>query len=341
MAKIGRVDSDAGRFVNINRFVENMRLNEVQTTSDFGFMADLIDRGMKAGAADRLIPTSYDKIGYRRDTKSFESAKDYELNRAKLVEKVLEKAPYLPKEPEESYYEYKTYKYGEQYDISWEAWLRDGRDLGILQQMYGKSQAWIQSAEYTKEYEFTSIWAGNDTFFTAPRGNLLNLSLSAANLSTAIEALKSQTDPAGNVSFLGGQMFLVVPPELEYTARGIVNSASLITGENATIGEANPVYNAAQLIVNPFLPTFEDNGETDTWYLFADPRLVPAVRYGYVIGEEAPQITVRDSDARMLMGGSEVDPFDGSFESDDIEFRLRFTFGADLMDYRGAVRSTP
>ena len=36
------------------------------------------------------------------------------------------------------------------------------------------------------------------------------------------------------------------------------------------------------------------------------------------------------------MGGAS-DPFEGTWLSDDIEFKLRFTFGADQLDYRGAI----
>jgi hypothetical protein len=51
-------------------------------------------------------------------------------------------------------------------------------------------------------------------------------------------------------------------------------------------------------------------------------------------------VYVREGDARPLMGGGGVDPFDGDFLSDEIEFKLRFTFGVDEADWRGGYKST-
>jgi len=48
---------------------------------------------------------------------------------------------------------------------------------------------------------------------------------------------------------------------------------------------------------------------------------------------------VKEADARMLLGGGS-DPFDGAFLNDDIEFKVRFTFGVDEVDWRGGYKST-
>jgi hypothetical protein len=50
-------------------------------------------------------------------------------------------------------------------------------------------------------------------------------------------------------------------------------------------------------------------------------------------------VFIKVADAQRLLGGTS-DPFDGSFATDDIEFKLRFTFGVDLLDNRGAYKST-
>ena len=336
--------TDSGKWINVRKYVENYKkhFDEVQTTSDFDFIADLIDRGVQAGYSEAIIPTTYQILGYKRNVKSFEPAKDYELNKIRTVERVAEKGQYLPKEPVESYYEYINYKYGEQYDVSWEAWLRDGKDLNILHNMFAKSAAWVQSAEYTKEELFTSAWAGNASFFTVQQGNLLtSQALTADNLAEAIATLKSFTDTLGNIAAYGGPMYLVVPPSLEYLAKNLIGSPMLITGANLTMGNLNTNMGTCKVIVNNFLPVYDTGDDANSWYVFASPAIRPAVRYGYVEGYEDIEITVRDSDARMLMSGAEQSPFEGSFLTDDIEFRMRFNFGADLMDWRGAVRCTP
>ena len=333
-----------GSSFSINKFAKAQRVKEVMTTSDFGFMADLIDRGVMAGYMDQVVPATFTTLGYRRDTKELARAggkgqgKDYQINAPRLIPPVREKGEYLPIDPDDTYYSFKTYKYGCQWDISWEAWLNDNRDLNLLGDY---PQSWGMSAMYTREYLFTQAFAANATFFTDAQGNLnddAGGALSATSLAAAIVAIRGLADPAGNVGSYAGPLYLVVPPSLEFTARAIVGSPNLITGANGTLSEFNPMYNAVQVVVNHFLPTIDAVQGTIGWYLFCDPRIRPAVRYGFLAGYEEPEIFIKAADAQRLAGGS-GDPFDGSFLDDDIAFKLRFTFGANLVDYRGAYWS--
>ena len=122
-----------GRIAEVNRRL-GMRVQETMTTSDFTHLADLTDRGVMKGYLDEVIPITFDKIGYRRDTSDLARAggkgrgRDYELNAPKLIPQVLEKGEYRPIDPAETYFEFKTYKYGCQWDLSWEAWLADNRE---------------------------------------------------------------------------------------------------------------------------------------------------------------------------------------------------------------------
>lgn len=336
--------------IDIRKFAEaakDGKLDEVMTVSDFAHMATVIDRSVASGYTESVIPDTFSILGYRYDTVSFETGNSYRLDRVKTIPRVYEKGKYLPNDPNEESFSFKTYKYGEQLDLSWESWLRDGKDLSLLHSLAQSMNAWGASVIYTQEKLFTAAWAQNSTLFcnshNDPDGNALtnsdNLLASTAltedNFSTALVSLKTFDGPSGNIEPYAGPVYLVVPASLEGTARRIINSQQTITGEDQTIGSYNPAYNAATVIVPPFL---EGYSSTD-WYLFADPRIRPAVRYGYVQGQQEPNVWVKDSDARSLMDGS-TDPFAGSFESDDIEFKLRMTFGADLVDWRGAVRCT-
>ena len=333
-----------GSAFSINRYAKANRVKEVMTTSDFGFMADLIDRGVIAGYMNEAVPSTFTTLGYRRDTKELARAggkgqgKDYQINAPRLIPVVREKGEYLPIDPDETYYNFTTYKYGCQWDISWEAWLNDNRDLNLLGDY---PQSWGMSAMYTREYMFTAAFAANAAFFTDALGNLnddAGGALSATSLAAAIIAIRGQDDPSGNVGMYAGPLYLVVPPALEFTAKAIVGSPTLITGTGATTGANNPMYNACVVIVNHFLPVIDTVQGDIGWYLFCDPRIRPAVRYGYLSGYEEPEIYIKAADAQRLAGGS-GDPFDGSFLDDDIAFKLRFTFGANLVDYRGAYWS--
>ncbi len=332
--------------VSLNRFAKQVREGRVQetmTTSDFAYMADLIDRGTKQGYLNDEVPVTYPILGRRQDSTTFEASKDYEINAAKLVPPVAEKGEYLVADPELTSYEFTMRKYGQQFDISWEAWLRDQRDLRLVADY---PPSWGLAARYSMEYYFTAAWAANSTLFTAgattnkwagAQFTSTNADLSAANLAEAIAHIRSFSDPASNVAPYMGPLYLVVPPNLEFTARQIVASAKLKGDRNEP--ENNPMYGACTPVVNYFLPTIDTVQGTTAWYLFCSPRLRPAVRYGFLRGYEEPEIFVKDSDARALAGGAQ-DPFAGSFATDDIAFKLRFTFGTGLVDWRGAFMST-
>jgi hypothetical protein len=345
--KNSQITDEPGRagtgYMSMSKFAAAQRVQEVMTTSDFGFLADLVDRGTMAGYMDDAIPTTYETIGYRRDTQDLARAgangrgRDYQINAAKLVPMVFEKGEYLPTTVADTYYEFRTFKYGWQWDLSWEAWMADGRDLGMLQ---GIPQTWGLSARYTREYMFTVAFAADPVFFTEAQGNLENDAggaLSITSLMAGVAAIQSQTDPAGNIDPYAGPLYLVVPPALAVTAQQIVGTTGYVGG-TTTVLNSNPAFGAARVVVNHFLPVVDTVQGNTGWYLFAEPRLRPAVRYGYLRGFETPEVFVKEADARRLGGGS--DPFDGSFLDDDIAFKLRFTFGADLVDYRGAYFST-
>jgi hypothetical protein len=302
-------------------------------------MADLIDRSVAAGYNNESVMTNYQIIGYRRDTADLAGAhggqgRDYRIDAPRVIPIVPEKGEYLPIDVNEDYFEFRTYKYGCQWDISWEAYLRDNRDLGLLMQY---PQNWGLSARYTMQFVFTSAFAGNTTFFSSAHNNYddgADSALDEDSLDAALTMLQSQTDAAGNILPYAGRVYLVVPPSLERTARQLLNATFSFSGTNITV--ANLVNQTAELIVDPFLPAADTVSGDTAWYLFCDPAIRPAMRYGFLTGFEQPEIFVKAAEAQALFGGAE-DPFSGTFLSDNIEFKLRFTWGADTADYRGAV----
>ena len=320
------------------------RVQEVMSSSDLTYMADLIDRGTMVSYLDQSIPVTYPTIGWRRDTTTLSrrgsgNGVDYRLNAARLIPRVDEGAEYLTIDPDDESYTAHTYKYGASFSLTWETWLADNRDLGLLAQY---PQTWGLSARYTQQYEFTNKYANSATLFTGAHGNYMSgagSQLDATNLALAIHAIRNFLDPSGNVSPYAGPLYLVVPTTLELTARALVESQVVITGDALTMPANNQVRNSATVVVDHFLEAVSTANATTAWYLFKDPRLCPALRYGYLRGYETPQVYVKEADARMLLGGGS-DPFDGAFLNDDIEFKVRFTWGVDEVDWRGGYKST-
>jgi hypothetical protein len=49
---------------------------------------------------------------------------------------------------------------------------------------------------------------------------------------------------------------------------------------------------------------------------------------------------VKKSNAMQLVGGGDVNAFDGDFDTDAIAYRLRYIFGGAAVDGRGGYAST-
>ncbi|MGH2356199.1 MAG: Mu-like prophage major head subunit gpT family protein, partial [Chloroflexota bacterium] len=149
----------------------------------------------------------------------------------------------------------------------------------------------------------------------ASHGNRGTAALSATALQDAITAMMKQTNSAGKRLNLRPR-YLLVPPDLLFTALTIVNS-SLVPGS------ANNDVNVLQGVVEPIsVAQFTD--VTD-WYVMADPALVEGLEVGFVGGREAPDLLLQDAPTAGMV-----------FTNDQISFRVRWEFGGGWVDYRGA-----
>lgn len=172
--------------------------------------------------------------------------------------------------------------------------------------------------------------------FHSNHGNLLALALTEDNLGTAIQKMRIQTDPNGLRIGLRPRL-LVIPPELELTARRILNSTAVPqpvegvaqTGIRYGVGGQNVLANAVDYIVEDY---FTDSND---WYLFADPQEAPVLGVGFLNGVETPDIFLRDPGMRNVLGGT--DPYTMYF--DEIWWKCRHDWGTGVFDWRGALAS--
>jgi hypothetical protein len=100
---------------------------------------------------------------------------------------------------------------------------------------------------------------------------------------------------------------LVVGPELETAAERLL--ASIYA---ATFMDANPFASKLTLMVEPRI--------TDSsWYVFADPAVMPVLEYAYLSSAQGPQMSSREG-----------------WDVLGMEFRVVLDFGAGAVDWRGA-----
>jgi len=175
---------------------------------------------------------------------------------------------------------------------------------------------------------FEVLLANAGSFFDAGRGNYMDGADSALTfdgLAQAITLMMLQRDDEGNDLDLRPRT-LLVPPELQTTARALLESEYL-----EQIAERTPTGNslrrAVSIEVEPRLSNtakFGSQASDKHWYLFTSPSAVPMV-VAFFEGRQSPTVEYfgLDHQANKLA----------------VTWRVYHDFGTALVDPRAAVRS--
>ncbi len=183
------------------------------------------------------------------------------------------------------------------------------------------------AARKVADLVYTTLLANGGNFFAAGNNNLATgagSALQASSLGDAIAKMRKQRDAEGNDLSIAPRV-LLVPPELEVTARQLLESTDVNrTGDQAPRG--NALQGSAALAVESRLSNTGkfSNGSTTAWYLFGGPQDVPFV-VGFLDGQETPRVEFfgLDSDPSTLA----------------VSWRVYHDFGAALGDFRAAVKA--
>jgi len=144
--------------------------------------------------------------------------------------------------------------------------------------------------------------------FHADHDNIGSSALSESSLSAAVTAMREQTSEKGNpLNIEPG--YLLVPPELEFTAKKLVNS-TLVPG--SSYNDINVLQGMMEVLVEPLLT------DANNWYVIAKASSIQTIEMGFLGGRETPEILVKED-----------------FERDVIWYKGRIVFGGAVMDYRG------
>jgi hypothetical protein len=236
----------------------------------------------------------------------------------------------LPVVPEDSAYTtatltdsaatYVPQKRGNLVTVSREVIIND--DLQAIKQIPTKLAV---SAAYTLAefvYGFltsgANIYDGSPLFTSgAPHNNLGASALSTAAMQTGVTAMREQTNYAGKRIGLRPR-YLVVPPELEWTAMVATKSAGIPGSPN---NDLNTMLGFVTPIVSPQLTS------STQWFLIADPREIDTVEIGFVGGVTDPALYIQDN---PLIGTS--------FSQDVLAFKIRHEYGGCVTDFRSCYR---
>ncbi|HWR17126.1 MAG TPA: hypothetical protein VN577_20015 [Terriglobales bacterium] len=181
-----------------------------------------------------------------------------------------------------------------------------------------------RAARRTLKQVITDILVNNPNFggdgvalFHAGHSNLSAVALSAAELDARAIALAKQAEKDSNKRLGLRLNWIAVPVDLEPTARQINRNDS---GTNNWFQKFGA--NDERIIVNELFTDAND------WYYGAPVADAPSIEVGFLDNQQAPTILLAN------------DPRTGTqFTNDQLQYKVRFVFGAVATDYRGVGKA--
>lgn len=172
---------------------------------------------------------------------------------------------------------------------------------------------------------FWSKFLNNSAFFTTARKNVNEgvANMTVGGLTATETIFMDQVDPDGKPLGIMPAL-LVVPTPLKVSANTLMRSERLITGENATLGEANPYAGRFQVESSPYLSNASYTGNSSiAWYMLANPAELPMIEIAALFGRVEPVVETADADFNVL----------------GVQMRGYSDVGVELQEYRAAVRA--
>lgn len=254
----------------------------------------------------------------------------------------LERYPYATiGEVEATYGQLK--KHGFAVGFSWEARVNDA--IGFFSSLPGEMrnvildteewnvyQALINGVGTTEELDGGALYDGG-TAVTA------NSVLTRRAVLRAIFELSQRTVNGRNIQVTGGYN-LIVPVGMGDAARFELSQRILTEVPGTGGGYVTSVSDQPAAVLGSVTVVESAYIAAPTWYLMPKPSAVrrPVLELGRLRGYEAPELRVYGATGSYVGGGA-VSPFEGSFDSDSIDLRIRYPHTGILWDKTYIVKS--
>ena len=223
----------------------------------------------------------------------------------------------------------RAYTYGEMIGVTRAMLLNDDMSaLSKVPRMLGRKGALTFNEIFWRAFLALNFWnAGNGNYIDgAGTDGATGSVLASATLSRAVTLFREQTDTGGHPLSLEPK-YLLVPPALETTARGLYTSMNINTGGASTadmVPNANVHSGRYEPVVSSYLSNSRFDGASDTaWYLLADPQDAACIEAVFLNGNEEPAVQTAEADFNML----------------GVRMRAYHDFGVAAQEKRAGVKS--
>ena len=284
----------------------------MHTTSDFpGLLTGTGNRTLMGAhqAAQSPIKTTLARQATLPDFRPGTRLKLFDVG---LLEKVTETGEIKSTTRGEAKESYSLDTYATQFAISRKALIND--DLGALRDWASTAgrMAAETEANLLLKLLLSNPVMGEDgvALFHATHGNTAaGAALAVTALDAARKAMRGMKALDGKTPINATPKYLVVGPELETTAEQVL--ASIYA---TTVADTNPFSGKLTLLVEPHITD-------ESFYVFADPAVLPVLEYSYLSSAQGPQMASREG-----------------WDVLGMEFRVVLDFGCGAVDWRGACK---
>lgn len=324
-------------------------LREAMATSDFALLfGDIIDRQMLGTYAE--TPQTYRQIMRPGTVRDFRTVNRFVMDGAEnVLDEVKELGEYKAAKVTPTKYPISIKKYGRRMPFSFETMVNDD-----LQAITDTPARFSRAARRSEQRFATGIYVAsggpNSSIYSVGNKNLVTIANGASvdHPKLSINGLQDGMIVLGNMKDTDGEpitieaVILEVPTTLEITAQNILNATQLIIGADSAatrLETLNWMRNRVTLVVNPYLSVINTTNGTTAWYLHAAASTGrPAFEFDFLRGYEQPQLFMKSPNA-VRVGGGQVDPMQGSFEDDSIDYKIRHMFGGGPLEPKATVTS--
>jgi len=296
------------------------------TTASWGeILGDSIRRSM---LADYRTPSQYD--AWRSIVSDITSPRDFRTNRRLRLagygdlSSVGESSPYpAMTSPTDEEATYAVSKRGGIETITMEMIAND--DVGAIRRIPRNLSLAAKRTLYKSVFNLlrdnSAIYDSLALAESGSHNNISTTALSQAEIVAARVKMAEQTAYGNAAEVLDlTPKTLIVPAELEELGWRLTN---IQMHANSNRDATEPSYTRSRVGLDTLivLPYWTDN---NNWWLVANPREIPTIEVGFYQGRQEPELFVADN------------PTVGSmFTADKIDYKIRFIFGAAVLDYRG------
>ena len=285
----------------------------LHSSSDFKeILANVANKSLRDAYSE--APQTFMPFTNEVEVNDFKEISRTQLHSGAQLSKVNEKGEYEHTTLSESAEKYSIATYGKIIGVTRQTLVND--DLGAFTRIPGMMGAKSRSLESKLIWAIITSnpqMADGFNLFSTEHGNIGTGVINVANVNTGMSKMMLQKD-------LDDELIDIMPA---YLAGPSVQAATIKQFLGATVPSQDGEVNPFKGDLDPIIERRLDAASALQWYMMANKNMIDMIEIARLSGEAGPVITQKEG-----------------FEVDGLKLKVRYDFGAKVLDHRGFYRST-